>query len=205
MTISRVRSIRNAADVAEFIRLRGQDPRAGIGISAGYGTGSAQQRFEQREARYGGPSTYKAPVPKARVSADRDRRRRELELIELGAPPSGELQVHAEGKHFWVTAYVDGTPVRMMLDTGATNTVLSAEDARRAGVAAEGQVDVLTARGTSRAATATIRRLAIGGATFHALPAVIVDRGGRDSLLGAEALGRFKSYEVRDGVLTLRW
>jgi len=110
--------------------------------------------------------------------------------------------------HYYVSAGIDGSEVRLLVDTGATFTSLSVRDAERAGIfpnAGDYTVTVRTASGISRAAPIRIRELRIGDARLEDVPALVMERGGSLSLLGVNTLQRFKSYEVRDGVLTLRW
>lgn len=47
----------------------------------------------------------------------------------------GEIEVpRAEDGHYYLTLTINGTPVQFMADTGASNMVLSAADARRLGI-----------------------------------------------------------------------
>jgi aspartyl protease family protein len=110
--------------------------------------------------------------------------------------------------HYWVSVAVDGTDIRMLVDTGATTTLLSKAAAARAGIhpgAGDYRVPVQTASGLARAAEATVRTLRIGDARFDDVRVLVMDTPGGVSLLGMNTLRRFKSYEVSNGVLTLRW
>jgi aspartyl protease family protein len=111
--------------------------------------------------------------------------------------------------HFHVEASVDGTQMRLLVDTGATTSVLNRQHAAQAGLfpaAHEFNVQVGTANGTVRAAQIVIRDLRIGDAQLRDVPALVIDADtGGISVLGMTALRRFRSYEVRDGTLTLRW
>lgn len=110
--------------------------------------------------------------------------------------------------HFWVAVAIDGTEIRMLVDTGATTTLLSRRAAAEAGIhpgAADYRIPVQTASGLARAAEATVRTLRIGDARFADVRVLVMDTPGNVSLLGISTLRLFKSYEVRDGVMTLRW
>lgn len=66
--------------------------------------------------------------------------------------------------HFWVEARVDGTPVKFLVDSGATMTTIDRATARRAGLAVNPQRDQLvrTGNGMIRVSSATAREIAIG-------------------------------------------
>src|SRR5690606_28253384 len=74
------------------------------------------------------------------------------------------LEKRASG-HFEVHAEVNGAPVGFLIDTGATSTVLTFEDARRAGIDPPSltfSVPVLTANGNTLAARAGTEEIRIG-------------------------------------------
>lgn len=109
--------------------------------------------------------------------------------------------------HFRVEALVDGTRVRFLLDTGASDIVLSPADARRIGF----DPDQLrftgfaeTANGTVRTAPVRLGVIEIGPIRLHDLPASVNQAAMRGSLLGMRFLERLRSFEVRDGTLILR-
>ncbi len=111
--------------------------------------------------------------------------------------------------HFRVEALVDGRPVRFLVDTGATNIVLSRDDATRLGYDADRLRYTLrmeTANGTVRAAPIRLDSVEIGPLRLDDLPAIVneAEMSG-SSLLGIGFLGRLESYEVRGGELVLRW
>jgi aspartyl protease family protein len=109
--------------------------------------------------------------------------------------------------HFRVEALVDGTPVRFLVDTGASGIVLSPADARRIGFDPEslsftGIAE--TANGTVRTASVRLGSVEIGPIRMTDLPASVNRAAMRGSLLGMSFLERLRSFEVRDGVLILR-
>jgi aspartyl protease family protein len=110
--------------------------------------------------------------------------------------------------HYYVNARINGADMRLLVDTGATVTVLSVRQAERAGIfpsQSEFTATVRTASGMARAAPVRIRDLQIGDARLEDVPALVMDTPRDLSVLGVGTLQRFKSYEVRDGVLTLKW
>lgn len=110
--------------------------------------------------------------------------------------------------HYYVAARVNGSAVRLLVDTGATVTVLSRRHAERAGIfpaPGEYTATVRTASGLAKAAPVRLRDFEIGAARLQDVPALVMDTPANVSVLGIGTLQRFRSYEVRDGVLTLRW
>jgi aspartyl protease family protein len=110
--------------------------------------------------------------------------------------------------HYYVTAAINGSDTRLLVDTGATVTVLSVRHAERAGIfpnPGDYTANVRTASGISKAAPVRIREIRIGDARLENVPALVMETPGHLSVLGINTLQRFRSYEVRDGVLTLRW
>jgi len=108
---------------------------------------------------------------------------------------------------FAITGRVNGARATFLFDTGASAVVLTAADARRAGVDAGDltfDVPVATANGAAMAAEARLDRIAIGPIVMRNVPALIARRGALDeSLLGMSFLERLKSYTVERDRLIL--
>src|SRR5579864_5937043 len=88
---------------------------------------------------------------------------------------------------FFVVGSVNGLPVRFLVDTGASDIVLSPSDAKRLGVdLAELQFtrEYETANGVGRGAPYTIERLAVGPVAMTVVPASINGAPMETSLLG---------------------
>ena len=88
--------------------------------------------------------------------------------------------VRGRGGDFALAAQINGARVPMVLDTGASSVVLTQEAAKAAGLPIEVldySVNVDTANGRTRAAPITLDRLAVGGLTERAVPALVVQRG----------------------------
>ncbi len=110
--------------------------------------------------------------------------------------------------HFRVEAIVDGKLVLFLVDTGASGVVLSPADARRLGFDPEKlrfTGFAATANGMVRTAPIRLGFIAIGRFQVTGLPASVNRAAMRDSLLGMRFLERLRSYEVRDGLLIMRW
>ncbi|HVO16849.1 MAG TPA: TIGR02281 family clan AA aspartic protease [Alphaproteobacteria bacterium] len=114
----------------------------------------------------------------------------------------------SRGGHFLVEARVGEVPVRFLVDTGASAVILSRADAARLGfdpAKLRYTQRFGTANGEILAAPVTLPSVAIGPARFDDVRAYVSDGNFAGSLLGMSLLGRFRSYEVKDGTLTLRW
>jgi aspartyl protease family protein len=110
--------------------------------------------------------------------------------------------------HFTAKVEVNGKPVSMLVDTGASSIVLRPEDARAAGINVEEmtfRVPVLTANGRTMAARVWLDDVAIGPLDRAQVEALIAQPGAlSQSLLGMSFLSRLRSYEFSGDYLTLR-
>ena len=120
----------------------------------------------------------------------------------------GEVIVNRRlGGEFAVAARVNGARVTFLFDTGASMVVLTAADARRAGVDAAGltfDVPVTTANGAALAAEVRVGEIAVGSIVMRNVGALVARPGAlEESLLGMSFLERLKSYTVERGRLVL--
>ncbi|WP_193367855.1 retropepsin-like aspartic protease family protein [Pelagibius marinus] len=127
------------------------------------------------------------------------------QAVDLGA---GEVEIRAgRDGHFTVTAEVNGQPVDFLVDTGASDIVLSPGDARRLGYD-PAQLSFTryynTANGLGRGAPVRLDSLAVGPIVFNDLPASVNEAPMGESLLGMTFLRQLDSYEVRRDRLILR-
>ncbi|RWB04184.1 TIGR02281 family clan AA aspartic protease [Mesorhizobium sp.] len=110
--------------------------------------------------------------------------------------------------HFEARIMVNGTPVRAVVDTGATSTVLTAQDAQAAGfnpAALNFTIPVSTANGMARAAVVRTDELAIGGIVRKDMPVMIAAPGMLgQSLLGMNFIGSLSGFDVRGDRMILR-
>jgi aspartyl protease family protein len=101
---------------------------------------------------------------------------------------------------FVIAARVNTARVSFLFDTGASTVVLTAADARRAGVDVSGltfDVPVATANGAAMAADVRLDQIAVGPIVMRNVPALVARRGAlEESLLGMSFLERLKSYTV---------
>jgi aspartyl protease family protein len=110
--------------------------------------------------------------------------------------------------HFETTVRIDGKPVDVMIDTGASATVLTSADARHVGIDVDAlsfTVPVSTANGTAQAARAVAGEITIGDITRHNVPMLVAQQGALgQSLLGMNFIGTLSGFDMRGGRLTLR-
>ena len=112
----------------------------------------------------------------------------------------------AHDGYVYVEAAVDGTPIRMAFDTGASLVSLSQADAEKAGIAGGLTYSMVfsTANGQAYGAPVTLREIRIGQLEVADVKAVVMQNLAV-SLLGQSFLSRLESYQMRDGTLTLTW
>jgi len=112
-----------------------------------------------------------------------------------------------EHGHVILDAAVNGAPIRLLVDTGASLVTLTPRDARAAGISSGALVfthRVNTANGSARMAPVTLREIRIGQFSLYDVPAAVLENL-NISLLGMSFLGRLQSYEMRDGKLAINW
>ncbi|WP_460273665.1 retropepsin-like aspartic protease family protein [Celeribacter sp. ULVN23_4] len=108
--------------------------------------------------------------------------------------------------HFSVMAEVNGTPVEFLVDTGASNVVLSLDDAKRAGIDTDNLAftgRAQTANGSVRTAAVRIDTLNLEGITDSRVRAYVTDGELFGSLLGMDYLQRYESIEIKQNKLIL--
>jgi aspartyl protease family protein len=117
--------------------------------------------------------------------------------IELTRDPNG---------YFYADVRINGAPVHMLVDTGATDIALSRDDAQMAGIATSiGMNDVIGrgADGAIKGEAITIDRVTLGDKTVERLPAIVLASGGQ-SLLGQSFLNQFASVTIQGNKMVLR-
>lgn len=122
--------------------------------------------------------------------------------------PGGEIVFRrANDGHFHVEAEVDGRPIRFLVDTGATDVVLSQDDARRIGFD-PAQLDYTqsysTANGTVFGAPIRIAEIATGDIRVHDVRASVNGGDMDGSLLGMSFLSKLSGFSFEGDRLILR-
>lgn len=159
-------------------------------------------------AIFGGLWFGLSEAPEVRAYLDRVNR------ITISPPPEerldvvgGEVRVRAERDgHFWLDADVNGRPVRFLVDTGASDVVLSARTAADIGI------DVhdlnfnrtgYTASGKVASAEARVETFRLGSIERRNMPVSVLAGTGDINLLGMRFLRTLSGWRVEGDVLVL--
>ncbi|QUL37762.1 TIGR02281 family clan AA aspartic protease [Erythrobacter sp. JK5] len=103
--------------------------------------------------------------------------------------------------HFYASATIDGVPVRMMVDTGASVIALTGSDASAIGLYWDDDDVTHIGQGANGAVFGVPTRLdevEIGGMTRRDVSAVIIPEGLGVSLLGQSYLSQIGAVEIAD-------
>lgn len=118
------------------------------------------------------------------------------QLLSVQQVQGDRIEVTRDGDgHFHLTLNISGTPVRFMVDTGASNVVLSNRDAGRLGVDASQLAFVgraATANGIIRTARVMLSDVQLGDFRDARLPAYVTDGDMDVSLLGMDYLRLYR-------------
>ena len=115
------------------------------------------------------------------------------------------IKMSADG-HFWAKVSLAGVERRMLIDSGATVTALSAASASAAGLTVTKPIFPLliqTANGQISAETATVPELRLGNVVARGLSVVVSPAFGDTDVLGMNFLSKLKSWRVEGGTLIL--
>ena len=117
------------------------------------------------------------------------------------------IPANAHGQ-YTADVVVEGQPLHMLVDTGATWVALRNEDAAALGVfpmASDYKVLIQTANGAAHAAPVKLRRVQIGSIELFDVDALVGEAGAMNvSLLGMTFLSRLSGVEIASGALVLR-
>ncbi|MEZ2219308.1 TIGR02281 family clan AA aspartic protease [Rhizobium sp. RCC_161_2] len=110
--------------------------------------------------------------------------------------------------HFQAEVMINGQPIDMLVDTGASSIALSREDAERVGIIPENltySMTMITANGRARAAPVELGSVAIGPIVRRDVEATVAEEGKLDqSLLGMSFLETLGSMQMQTDELRLR-
>lgn len=121
--------------------------------------------------------------------------------------PGGRVEVPiGPDGHFHLTAAIDGTPVRFVVDTGASTLTLQERDAERVGIipdrlAYAGQAR--TANGIVATATVHLDSVRIGEIEDRDVAATVIRGDMNTSLMGMDYLRRFARVGFQGDMLVL--
>lgn len=170
-----------------------------VGI-AGVASWTAQNGQKLAKLAAAGPTA----APQIGLAASKDEDEDQSE-----SPQSGGVAINAsEYGHFQSTVSINGRPVDVMVDTGASVVALSYEDAERAGIYvrdADFTATARTANGVARFAPIRINDIRLGDILVHNVQGSVAERGKLStSLLGMTFLSKLSKVEMQPNRLLLR-
>lgn len=133
--------------------------------------------------------------------------RQTVQPQQLVMEEAGRIEVPREPDgHYYLTLDINGTPVRFVVDTGATGMVLTLRDAERIGLADDDLIffsEAMTANGSVRTAPVRLEDVALGPFHDRDVRAFVNEGEMSKSLLGMDYLNRFARLEIASGRLIL--
>lgn len=135
-----------------------------------------------------------------------DIRRHDLPRQSVIASEGRIVVPRSRDGHYYLTLRINDTPVRFVVDTGASDIVLSHSDAERVGLDLADLAYVgraRTANGEVRTAPVRLDTIEAGSIADRNVPAWVNSGDMDDSLLGMSYLQRWDSIEIRGGELVL--
>lgn len=127
----------------------------------------------------------------------------------VGAPvvegPGGEVRIPMQSDgHLWVDGRVNGTPVRFLVDSGASVTTVSRGVANAAGLETGMRVAMVeTANGTIRMHRARAQRVEVGSIRLSDVPLLVAEQEGLN-VLGMSFLSSLRGWGVQGRTLVLQ-
>ncbi|MBB5708270.1 retropepsin-like aspartic protease family protein [Sphingopyxis panaciterrulae] len=121
---------------------------------------------------------------------------------------SGDVRLDRAGdSHFYAEAEINGQPMRMLVDSGASIIALTRRDAEAAGI----DVDALPVAGSAATAGGVVPvrpvmldSVDVGGIAVRGVAAAVLDADMGVSLLGQSYLARLDTVNVEGDTMTLR-
>lgn len=116
------------------------------------------------------------------------------------------MVVRSSSGHYEINGAVNGNSVRFLVDTGASSVVLSARDAKKAGIDIDNlrfSAPVSTANGMTQAAKIRVDEISIGTIIRYNLMVMVSKPGDlNESLLGMNFIDTLWGFEIRGDRLT---
>jgi clan AA aspartic protease (TIGR02281 family) len=130
-----------------------------------------------------------------------------FESAEADSPQGRALRIDRDPAtgHFIATVKVNGVAVRAIVDTGASNTILSPRDAQATGASKDlaGAQRMIGIGGYTMLNLARVRSLEVGGEDLGGFTAAIGQQGLGYTLLGQSEIARLGRITIEAGVMTI--
>ncbi len=166
-----------------------------LALALSLGAVAAQANGEELLPRFG------------ETTAEYEARKKGLPPPRSQALPKSVTLTADEHGHFFIEAVVNGSRLRMVVDTGASVVTLTREDARSAGfrlVESDFKAKASTANGDMLVAPILLKDVTVGDIALHDVPAVVAPENKLAvSLLGMSFLSRLSNFQVSAGRLVL--
>ena len=123
----------------------------------------------------------------------------------LNQDGSISIRISQDG-HYHANIYINDQEINFMIDTGASDIVLSKKDAEKIGITTSNlkySKIYNTANGTSYGAPILLSQIKIGNFILTNIPASVNSGKMENSLLGMDFLKRLREYNVKESILTL--
>ena len=131
----------------------------------------------------------------------------ELNPAKARVGKEGELIINlAQDGHFYLNTKINGAPIRFMIDTGASDLVLSIADAKKVGIDVKNlnfNKVYQTANGKSFGASIVLEEVEVANVKFVKVGASVNNAPMGVSLLGMSFLRQFRKYEFYQDRLVL--
>jgi clan AA aspartic protease (TIGR02281 family) len=125
--------------------------------------------------------------------------------VSLDAPHDLRIGRDPTTGHFIARIRINGVEVRAIVDTGAQETILSAQDARATGATHDviGSRPMAGIGGYTMLSVAHVRSMEVGGQQLGGFSAAIGQEGIPFTLLGQTEITRLGRIVIEDGVMTI--
>lgn len=149
---------------------------------------------------------FQSAAPTPQVAALVEERPKPSAAVSVAAPARVVLTSGAGG-HYRTDAEINGRPLSVLVDTGATSVALRYSDARNLGLVVPGDrfdVSAKTANGMVKGIRVRINSIRIGGISVRDVDALVLpDEALSENLLGMSFLGKLHRFEANAGRLIL--
>lgn len=120
---------------------------------------------------------------------------------------NNELKItKSNDNHFYIAVNIDNKKILFLIDTGATTTTLTLNDAKKLGIDIDRlnfNVPLNTANGVSFGASTEVYNIKIGDFTIDSMWVIVSKDLDGKSLLGMNFLNKLNGYDIRQDKMTL--